>query len=212
MTITKNMYAQAGLSPEDAAAQMLADSGGQQAQWDKFNVYNPVRAENKLSPSAASYLFNQNQNAANPTSADAFATGLTSQGLNPTTGNIQATDPNSPWKQFTNLFSGTGDQGVSNFWGTGGIAGGISSGLGAIGSIWSAVNAGKANKLAEESFDFNKRAYDQNNMFQAQGLNEQLTDRYKGRQAAMGKNYSESLYGSLDSYMDKHGYNPKSLA
>jgi len=205
-----------GLGLNYSQIQQLLRSDNQ-SQWDKFNAtaidplaYGPTKS---VSPSMQGFLDDQNKGASNPITNESFANIYNQNGGNAATDVYNPDDYISGWDKFTNLFGGGGTtpNGASSFWGEGGVAGGISSGLGAVGSIWSAKNTATANDLALESFNFNKQAYNQNNQFQAQGLNEQLSDRYTARAGFHGTDAAERMYGTLDQYMDKNGYNPKIL-
>lgn len=105
---------------------------------------------------------------------------------------------------FSSLFGGGGGD-------MGGMLGGVSSALGAVGGIMGAVNAGKQLKLAEDMYGFQKDAYNQDSANQATMVNNQLEDRQIAREGYSGQSKNDARYGTIESYMDKNSVSTTKL-
>jgi len=144
---------------------------------------------------------------------------LTPQAL--TSAPLNATAPDTGFS-LGNLFDGFNLDAIPGLGGTdssstdsssagGGTMGGLADLMGAITGIVGAVQGGKQLNLAQDSFDFQKNAYNQNAANQAQTTNTRLEDRQINRMEAAGGDVIESQYGTLEDYMAKNKVRTTSL-
>lgn len=111
----------------------------------------------------------------------------------------------TPTKQtFGSTNYSSGKAGGAKGFDTLGLFGAGAQGLSALGSLLQAYNGAKQLKLGQDTFKFQKNAFNQDAANQAKMVNSELEDRQKSRISSTGNNNSAGVYEGLDSYLNKN--------
>ena len=140
-------------------------------------------------------------------SMDTFNSAINNSPLNTTSGNFDLGSFIKNLNGGDNGIFGGFSEGLNKI---GGLAG-VADILGGVGGIFDAYNGSKQLGLAEDSFDFQKAAFNTNLANQSKLINNQLADQNIARQGHRGIVEGDAGYVNREDYLAKHGVSGKAI-